>query len=149
MDNLRQEIADLQREKKERESRRKKEEEERRREKERNNCLDASIERLLEARNGELRKSDENKQQLEALRATRASLQYDALETAVDDDISAEDELALGAESADFQLVESRRKKAARKAAQATRVTPTPTPTPTPVPTPTPRAKTTSGRKTS
>merc|ERR1712163_102079 len=72
----------------------------------------------------------------------------DALETAVDDDIGAEDELALGAESADFQLVESRRKKAARKAAQAARMTPTPTPTPAPVPTPTPRAKTTSGRKT-
>merc|ERR1712240_892122 len=65
---------------------------------------------------------------------------------AVDDDIGAEDELALGAESADFQLVESRRKKAARKAAQAARATPAPTPTP--VPTPTPRAKTTSGRKT-
>ena len=56
----------------------------------------------MEAQNGELQKSNENKQQLEALRAARASLQYDALETAVDDDIGIEDELALGAESADF-----------------------------------------------
>ena len=100
MDSLRQEIASLQKEKEERESQRRKEEEERKKEKQRNTCLDSSIERLLEARNEELRKSNENKQQLDALRAARASLQYDVLGAAADDSASSaeEDELALGAE---------------------------------------------------
>ena len=150
MDSLRQEIATLQKEKEEIESRKKREEEERRKERERNNCLDSSMERLLEARNEEVKKSSEIKRQLDALHAARASLQYEALEAAADDNGSAveEDELELGAESADFQLVQSKRKRASRKAAQAAKTTPTPSTTPTPASTLALKTKATSGKKT-
>ena len=84
MEQIQVNIAELSKEKEERE-RKKKEEKEAawQLEKTRNACLDASIKKLIEAHNKELKRSDNNQQQLDVLCGAQASLQKLVLEAAM------------------------------------------------------------------